>query len=106
MKGSAKQIAWAEDIKNNPIVTCDLNIERFAETVPGRAALYAKIKVKYTELIARIEQRPEADRAAWWIDNRDRLPSVQKIHDLVINQVGFCGKGEDMDEALKRLFGF
>lgn len=106
MKGSAKQIAWAEDIKSNPIVTCDLNIERKAETNPVSAKLFAKIKVKYIELIARIEQRPETDRAAWWIDNRDRLPDVLKIHDFVAAKTGYRDWDEDMDEALKRIFGF
>ena len=103
MTGSEKQIAWAEDIKTAPIKTCTANAARFEAIDAMISARYIKIRSKYEIVIAQLEKKPGADKASWWIENRSKLPSVDKIYEMVSTMV-FNGIPED--DALKRVFGF
>lgn len=103
MKGTEKQIAWANDIRNNIIATCDCNITRFRDTIPEDSATFIAIKDRCVEVLAKLEKLPQADEAKFWIDNRDRLPNPLKIFEKV-NLMVFNGKS--LEEALKAIFGF
>ena len=103
MKGTEKQIAWAEDIRNNMIKTCDFKIERFADTIPEDAAIFRAIREKCVIFLDRVNQHPQANEAKFWIDKRDRMPDPLKIYSQV--QL-LTMRGKSVDEALKTIFGY
>jgi len=82
MKGTEKQIAWAEDIKRTTIDTCKNNIER----MNGEALFEANVDA-YKIMLAVIDKIIEinADKdAAWWIDHRNTIAS-QRINSTADN---------------------
>ena len=103
MTGTEKQIAWAEDIKAAPIRLCEDNAARFENTIPKEAALYRMIGERYKTVIAQLGKKPEAESAAWWINNRNNLPTVERIVYLVHTMQGH---GKSQENALKAVFGF
>ena len=85
MKGTEKQIAWAENIKNEAVETCRKNIEineqRVAETAhPMYNANIAAYKVMLAVLEKMFEINAQQD-AGWWIDHREKISSA------AINQI-------------------
>lgn len=103
MKGTEKQIAWAEDIKTSAIKTCAANAQRFETIEPKWSELYSKIGARCKALIKKIEENPDAENASWWIDNRNRLPNANRVFDQVSTMIS---NGVKEDDALTRLFGF
>lgn len=82
MKGSEKQVAWAEQIKANAIGTCDANIDRLNKMLkeyPGfghTAEELQKFETLKAHLIAKFDT---VDNAKWYIDNRDRLSGAHVL---------------------------
>lgn len=83
MTGSAKQIAWAEDIKNGALAQCDRVIKQFEEN-------YHPIHQMTIDTAKEIKAQLEAifaqiDDAKWYIDNRSSFTShavVSQIQEL------------------------
>lgn len=80
MKGSAKQVAWAEDIKNGALAQCDRTIKQFEEN-------YHPIHQTMIDAAKEIKSTLEAgfaqiDDAKWYIDNRANFTS-----NTVLNQI-------------------
>lgn len=102
MKGTEKQIKWAEDIRNNMIATCDANIARFADTIPEDAAIFSAIRERCIQFLAMCDKQPETESASWWIENRTRMPNPIKIFEAV---KGMIFNGKTVEQALKSIFG-
>jgi hypothetical protein len=68
MKGTEKQIAWAEKIKQSAINALGRNIDKIKEV--GKE-VPAKLKQYHDQLVADNDHD-----AAWWINNRDNIKSV------------------------------
>ncbi len=103
MKGTEKQIAWANDIRSNILDTCDANIARFRESIPEYATVFSAIRDKCVALLSIIEKNPQAEDASFWIENRDRLPNPVRISEQVSLMMS---NGKSLNEALKTIFGF
>lgn len=106
MKGTKKQIKWAEDIKRSLINTCELNIKEFENHpyLAQDAEIWKEIKTRCETLISMVENhRPEADNAAWWIKNRNNLPNPVKVCADVRTMMS---NGQTLSEALTNIFGF
>lgn len=103
MRGTEKQIAWANDIRNSILETCDANISKFSETIPEDAATFSAIREKCASVLEIIEKNPQANEARFWIENRDRLPNPIKIFNDVNTMKS---NGKSLDESLKAIFGF
>ena len=83
LKGTEKQIAWAESIREESINTCDKNIELAKERIekyPGVASYerdlkaYEEIKSQVVSVFDKIED------AAYIIDNRKSLDSNRIVY--------------------------
>ena len=117
MTGSAKQIAWAEDIRRSIEETADRNAaiieERNArmraKNIPLRQADEEEVEVLMTisqmskAFIARVDREiPEAQKASWWIDNKCRLFDPIKMFDEVcrVSQIKDISPMESMRRAI------
>ena len=104
MKGTEKQIAWAEDIRND--IDQDLRPQNrtFCRYYPrGRRYFPRGSREKCVIFLDRVNQHPQANEAKFWIDKRDRMPEFLKIYSQV--QL-LTMRGKSVDEALKTIFGY
>ncbi|UDG89411.1 hypothetical protein KYE73_05535 [Bifidobacterium pseudocatenulatum] len=72
LEGSAKQVAWAEDIRSKCVAQALNQVCDFVARIPGKAtaqqsAVFAARCNAVASLIA------NKTSAAWWIDNRDDI---------------------------------
>lgn len=70
LKGSTKQIAWAENIRNKYIVIYNELKKNFPYSTNKNKSTYAMLKIKNL-----LETKAEA---SFWIENRDNLLSVKE----------------------------
>ena len=82
LKGSEKQVAWAEKIRTEQLNSLEFKAREFEER-----ALVAKISVKPLSIAKQIRESMEEikneESAKWWIDNRNISAStVDKITGL------------------------
>ena len=80
MTGSAKQIAWAEDIKNGALAQCDRVIKQFEEN-------YHPIHQMTIDAAKEIKSTLEAgfaqiDDAKWYINNRANFTSSSVLDQI------------------------
>lgn len=74
MKGTEKQIKWAEDIINNPVEAMEKHIEWAREFAPAEIAPVTKAIEAYRAMIAK--GGANADDAAFIIDHRSRFAAA------------------------------
>ena len=74
MKGTEKQIKWAEDIINNPVEVMENHIEWANTFAPAEVAPVTKAIEAYRAMIAK--GGSNADDAAFIIDHRSRFAAA------------------------------
>lgn len=74
LKGSTKQIAWAENIRNKYIIIYKELKQNFAHSKNKNKSTYAILKIKNL-----LETKSEA---SFWIENRDNLLSIKEKVEL------------------------
>lgn len=74
MKGTEKQIKWAEDIINNPVEAMEKHIEWANTFAPAEVAPVTKAIEAYRAMIAK--GGAHADDAAFIIDHRSRFAAA------------------------------
>lgn len=102
MKGTEKQIAWAESIKNDPIATFKNTAKKYADQRLPEAELYAALGAKFEQFVALLEQHPETESASWWIDNRRKFEYERYLYAVNCE----LRNGSSLDAALTKVFGF
>lgn len=72
LEGSAKQVAWAEDIRSKCIAQAIDQLRDLAARLPGKATAQqsAALAVRCNAIASVIANKTSA---AWWIENRDDI---------------------------------
>lgn len=80
MTGSAKQIAWAENLKNGALAQCDRTIKQFEENYHP---IYQMTIDAAKEIKAQLEDIfAQVDDAKWYIDNRSKFTSTAVLYQI------------------------
>lgn len=90
LKGSEKQIAWAESIRTKGLAMLSEHIAEFEANLKKLGQLNEKQQAVLPRYYAAVEGIRTNDSAAWWIENRFEFGSKQRvmmfINDIVFNK--------------------
>lgn len=87
LKGSEKQIAWAEDIRTKGLALLDEHVAEFEAHIKSLGQLNEQQQAMLPRYYAAVENIRTNDSAAWWIENRFEFGSKQRVMGLINNIV-------------------
>lgn len=82
LKGSEKQIAWAETIRVKAIECAEV-VRKEIEDKASNSATDEKTKLAFEIIIKTIESLVNNDESSWWIDNRNSLKSLDETRNFI-----------------------
>lgn len=87
LKGTEKQIAWAEDIRAKGLALLDEHVAEFEAHIKSLGQLNEQQQAMLPRYYAAVENIRMNDNAAWWIENRFEFGSKQRVMGLINNIV-------------------
>ena len=86
LKGSEKQINWANDIRVKGLAVLDEHVAEFEAHLQKLGRLSEKQQAMLPRYYAAVESIRTNDSAAWWVENRFEFGSKQRVM-MFINQL-------------------